>query len=84
MFVGHGAFDDPTKGRLKFLVAALGLEQLRSLWTAAFDTARRRPRLALPPVEILADADRQAILALSPPGGWSTGVRPQRTPGAPQ
>ena len=81
VFVAHGAFDDPTKGRLKFLVARLGEEQLRALWGEALESARHRPRATMSPIEVLSEDERQAVLALSPPGGWSVGVRPQRTPG---
>ncbi len=81
VFVTHGAFDEPAKGRLKFLVADLGGERLHALWAAAYASARRRPRPALPPVDVLDDADHEAVLALCPPGGWGVGVRPQRTPG---
>jgi ferredoxin-nitrite reductase len=35
----------------------------------------------VPEVEVLGEADRRAILAQVPPGGWGVGVRPQRTPG---
>ena len=81
VFVTHGAFDEPAKGRLKFLVADLGGELLHALWAAAYASARRRPRPALPPVDVLDDADHEAVLALCPPGGWGVGVRPQRTAG---
>ena len=54
---------------------------MRAAWQEAFDTARDRPHPPVPAVEVLADADRVEILRHVPPGGWSAGVRPQRTPG---
>jgi ferredoxin-nitrite reductase len=81
LFVAHGRFDEPSKGRLKFLVDDLGPERFRSLWEDAFAVAKQREHPPLPEVELLDDADRAAILAQAPPGGWTAGVRPQRTPG---
>jgi sulfite reductase beta subunit-like hemoprotein len=81
LFVAHGRFDEPSKGRLKFLVDDLGAERFRSLWEDAVAAAAERERPPLPDVELLAEADRAAILAQAPPGGWTIGVRPQRTPG---
>jgi sulfite reductase beta subunit-like hemoprotein len=81
VFVAEGRFEEPAKARLKFLVDDLGPDRFRSCWSAAFERARQRPRPPLPAVELLAEADRAEILAQAPPGGWSVGVRPQRTPG---
>jgi sulfite reductase beta subunit-like hemoprotein len=81
VFVRAGRFEEPAKARMKFLVEDLGPDAFRAAWQAAFDVARTRERQPAPPVELLGDADRTAILAESPPGGWSVGVRPQRTPG---
>jgi sulfite reductase beta subunit-like hemoprotein len=91
VFVAHGNLDEPSKGRLKFVVERLGADALRAAWQAAFDSARARheaaaagdpagPR-ALPPVEVLPEADSREVLRQIPPGGWGAGVRPQRTPG---
>jgi len=81
VFVAHGRFEEPAKARLKVLVQDLGADRSRSLWQAAFDEARRRPHPTPPEVEVLDEADRAAVLTEVPPGGWTAGVRPQRTPG---
>jgi sulfite reductase beta subunit-like hemoprotein len=81
VFVAHGDLDKPVKGRMKFVVEALGEAAFRAAWDQAFAAARRRPHDPPVPVEVLPEADRVAILAHVPPGGWSAGVRPQREPG---
>ncbi|HWH34459.1 MAG TPA: Rieske 2Fe-2S domain-containing protein [Acidimicrobiales bacterium] len=82
VFVAHGDLDRPARGRMKFVVERLGEAAFRAAWDQAFAAARERPRDPLPPVDVLPEADRVAILAHVPPGGWSAGVRPQRRPGA--
>ena len=81
VFVAHGHLDEPARGRMKFVVADLGPDRFRAAWQDAFDAARDRPHPPVPEVEVLPEADRVEILRLVPPGGWSAGVRPQRTPG---
>src|SRR5690606_12414299 len=81
VYVRHGDFDHPAKARMKYLVAALGEAAFRAEWDQAFSEAKRRPHPSPPAVPVLPEADRVAILAHSPPGGWSRGIRPQRTPG---
>jgi sulfite reductase beta subunit-like hemoprotein len=81
VFVEHGAFDEPAKARLKFLVQSVGPDAFRSLWRTAFDAARLRPRSLVPDVVVLDEPARAEILSHAPSGGWSVGVRPQRTPG---
>jgi sulfite reductase beta subunit-like hemoprotein len=81
VFVEHGAFDEPAKGRLKYVVERLGADGLRGVWAAAFAAARHRPHPPVVPVELVDAIDRAGILAESPPGGWRSGVRPQRRPG---
>lgn len=87
VYVTHGNIDEPTKGRMKFLIDKLGADQFRALWQEAFAAALAAPgagarsRPPVPPVTVLDEVDRAAILALVPPGGWSAGVRPQRRPG---
>src|SRR5690606_3983846 len=81
VFVRHGDFDHPAKARMKFMVERLGADGFRSAWTEAFEEARTRPRPPMPAVEVLDGTDRRTILGQVPPGGWSVGVRPQRTPG---
>lgn len=81
VFVAEGNFDEPAKGRLKFLVDRLGADELRAQWATAFATARGRAHPPVPPVELVAAAAREEILAETPPGGWGRGVRPQRQAG---
>jgi sulfite reductase beta subunit-like hemoprotein len=81
VFITEGDLDHPARGRLKFVVDRLGVDELRRRWLAAFHRTSREPRPAVAPVEVLAEADRVAILSVRPPGGWSIGVRPQRSPG---
>src|SRR6266508_886996 len=81
VFVAHGEFDTPAKGRLKYAVARLGPDGFKSAWASAFDEARRRPHPPPVPMPVLGEADRVAILTCVPEGGWSAGVRPQRTAG---
>ncbi len=81
VYVRHGNLDDPAKGRMKFVVSAMGEENFRKAWEIAFAEARQRRRPAPVPVEVLASAAHLDILGMRPEGGWSSGVRPQRTPG---
>ena len=81
VFVEHGDLEKPTKGRMKFVVERLGVAAFRAAWDQAFAAARDRPHDPPVPIEVLPEADRGAILAHVPPGGWSVGVRPQREPG---
>lgn len=81
VFVAHGAFDKPSRARLKFLVAELGRADFMALFTQAFTQARQRPWPAPEPVAAPDAAVVEQILGCAPEGGWSSGVRPQRTPG---
>lgn len=81
VFVAHGDLEHPAKGRMKFVLDALGSDGFVDAWRTAFDVALDRAHPTPPTVELLDDADRVAILSQLPPGGWSEGVRPQRTPG---
>jgi sulfite reductase beta subunit-like hemoprotein/nitrite reductase/ring-hydroxylating ferredoxin subunit len=81
LFVAHGDFENPAKGRLKFVVEQLGEDGFRVAWEEAFETAKGRCHPEPVPVEVLDEADRVAILSRVPAGGWRPGVRPQRTPG---
>ena len=81
VFVAHGDFENPAKGRLKYAVERLGTDGFRAAWDEAFAEARARPHPAPPPVAVLGEADRVAILKVVPPRGWSAGVRPQREVG---
>ena len=81
VFVAHGDFERPTRGRMKFVVESLGADGFVAAWRAAFDAALDRAHPTPPLVEVLDEADQVAILSQLPPGGWSEGVRPQRVPG---
>ncbi|HSH59465.1 MAG TPA: Rieske 2Fe-2S domain-containing protein, partial [Acidimicrobiales bacterium] len=81
VFVVHGNFDAPAKGRLKYVVEQLGEDGFRTAWEEAFTEARVRPHPEPVPVDVLAEADRVEILKVVPPRGWSAGVRPQREAG---
>ncbi|HEX8770130.1 MAG TPA: nitrite/sulfite reductase, partial [Acidimicrobiales bacterium] len=81
VFVAHGEFDTPAKGRMKFVVQRLGEDGFRSAWEGAFVEAKRRPHPPVADIEVLAEADRVAILTVVPAGGWSSGVRPERRAG---
>jgi sulfite reductase beta subunit-like hemoprotein len=81
VYVAHGNIDEPAKGRMKFLIDRMGADPFRAAWQQAFAEAKGRPHPPVTPVEVLDEVDRAAVLALVPPGGWSAGVRPQRTPG---
>jgi sulfite reductase beta subunit-like hemoprotein len=81
VYINHGEFDDPRKGRLKFLVRKLGEEQVVDLFLEAF--AKRLEEEWPEPhhVSTPLSSSISAILASAPEGGWGSGVRPQRVPG---
>jgi sulfite reductase beta subunit-like hemoprotein len=81
VYVTHGNFEQPGKARLKFLVRALGVERFLALFGEAFDETRGRAYPALAPLSTPLSASVEEILAHAPPGGWGSGVRPQRVPG---
>jgi sulfite reductase beta subunit-like hemoprotein len=82
LFVSHGDVEDPKRGRMKFVVEALGEAGFRSAFAVAFDEARSRlGDDCPPPVGVLDDVVLTEILRHAPLGGWERGVRPQRTPG---
>jgi len=81
LYVAHGDFDTPAKGRMKFVVERLGVDGFRGAYLEAFREAQLRPQPTVPPVEVLSDEATAVILAETPPGGWSIGVRPQRSAG---
>ncbi|MDQ6910652.1 MAG: nitrite/sulfite reductase [Actinomycetota bacterium] len=43
VYVAHGDFDNPARGRLKFAVEQLGPESFREMWEEAFTAAKARP-----------------------------------------
>ena len=48
VFVAHGRFDEPAKGRMKFVVDDLGPDRFRAAWQEAFDAALDRPHPPVP------------------------------------
>ena len=82
VFVAHGRFDEPAKGRMKFVVDDLGADALPGRLAGG---VRRRPRIArtrrCPASRCSPTPTGSRSCADVPPGGWSAGVRPQRTPG---
>ncbi len=81
VYVACGDFDRPNKARLKFLVRDLGSSRFLDLFHQAYGDALARIQPSTPPVEVPAPVDLARIVAQAPEGGWSSGVRPQRTPG---
>jgi sulfite reductase beta subunit-like hemoprotein len=81
VFVAHGDIDHPARGRMKFVVDRLGEDAFRDAWTEAFARRRRDSTYSPVRVDVVTDDRRDAILSALPEGGWSRGVRPQRTAG---
>lgn len=81
VFVTHGSFDKPNKARLKFLIRDLGWERFCALFTEALAAALDHPWPEPAPVAVSDPASAAVVLTAAPPGGWSSGVRPQRSPG---
>lgn len=81
VFVANGDIDHPAKGRMKYAIVARGEAGFRADWDQAFAAARTRAHPPVAPVTVVGEADRAAVLATAPSGGWSAGVRPQRSVG---
>ena len=79
--IEHGDFDDPRKGRLKFLLKRIGEERLRDLFLDAFAIAREQAWPEVQAVTRPLSSSIAAIMSHAPEGGWGSGVRPQRIPG---
>lgn len=82
VFIEHSEFEDPRRGRLKFLVRSLGEDRFMALFGEAYRAAARRPWPTPQLVSKPLSSSLAAILARAPEGGWGSGVRPQRTPGS--
>ncbi len=80
-FVAHGDLDHPKQGRLKFVVQAMGEPAFRSAFLERFHERRSRATYEPEPVPVPGDVDIAEVLRHVPVGGWSSAVRPQRTPG---
>lgn len=80
-FVDLGDLDNPKKGRMKFVVAAVGADAFRAAWEERFERLRAAVDHVPEPVALPGPTDITALMAHRPAGGWGPGVRPQRTPG---
>src|SRR4051794_33371760 len=82
VFVAHGELDDPKRGRMKFVVEALGESGFQQAFSDAYEHARqRRGDEVPPPVDVTDEIVLADLLRHAPLGGWNRGVRPQRTAG---
>lgn len=81
IFTTYGEFDKPGKARMKYLVASLGQDDFITLFEEAFAVARAVPRPDPASVELPPAPQIIEVLSHAPEGGWSAGVRPQRTTG---
>ncbi len=72
----------PAKGRMKFVLERLGVDEFRRIFLANLDVALARPHPEVGRRSTFSMPTAAApILAETPPGGWGVGVRPQRTAG---
>lgn len=81
VYIAHGNLDQPNKARLKFLIRDLGARPFLALFRQAYTRATQQPLPPPPPVEAPDPVDVTGLLSQAPEGGWTCGVRPQRTPG---
>lgn len=79
VFLAHGAFENPNRARLKFLVARLGVDRFRALVTEAEADLSARPWP--PPAPLPAVRAPGVPEGPAPPAGWGDDVRPQHVPG---
>lgn len=80
LFIKHGAFDQPAKARLKYLVKQMTQQVFLNLYLELLEEAKKRSWLPPAPLSTPLSASLGSILACAPEGGWSTGIRPQRIP----
>nr|WP_246326649.1 winged helix-turn-helix domain-containing protein [Actinomycetospora corticicola] len=79
VFLAHGAFEQPNRARLKFLLARLGADRFTALVAEATAELRGRPWPAPAPLpEVHAPGVPSGP---TPEHGWGDDVRPQRVPG---
>src|SRR2546427_835097 len=81
VFIEHGDFEQPGKGRLKILVRRVGQERVLELFLEAYRARLRQSWPDPQPVSTPLSSSIAALLARAPEGGWGSGVRPQRVPG---
>lgn len=80
-FIDLGDLDTPRKGRLKFVIEAVGAAAFRAAWDERFARLAATTDFAPAPVDVPGGADLAEIMSHRPDGGWRHGVRPQRSPG---
>jgi sulfite reductase beta subunit-like hemoprotein len=80
-FVEHGDLDNPKQGRLKFVVQAMGETAFRRDFLERYNARRAVATYQPEPVPTTEPVDISEILRHVPDGGWSSAVRPERTPG---
>jgi sulfite reductase beta subunit-like hemoprotein len=80
-FIDLGDLDNPKKGRLKFVLEALGADAFRAAFLERFGARAALSTYRAQPVQVPAAPEIERILRAAPAGGWGDGVRPQRTPG---
>lgn len=80
-FVDLGDLDNPKKGRMKFVLEAIGEDAFRAAWNERFERLCHTSDYAPEPVPVPSTGDLAEIMSYRPAGGWGQGVRPQRTPG---
>jgi sulfite reductase beta subunit-like hemoprotein len=80
-FIALGDLDNPKKGRMKFVLEAVGEDAFRVAFHQRYERACARTGYRPVPVSVPDDVEIETILALAPPDGWGDGVRPQRGAG---
>jgi sulfite reductase beta subunit-like hemoprotein len=80
-FIDLGDLDNPKKGRMKFVLEAHGADTFRAAWRERYERQLLSTDYRPEPVEVPDTARLAEIMAHRPDGGWTQGVRPQRTPG---
>lgn len=81
VFIEHGAFDQPGKARLKYLIKDLTEDGFLALFFERLADTHQRSWPEPVPLSTPLSESLGSILACAPEGGWSTGIRPQRLPG---
>src|SRR5207247_9581172 len=79
--IEHSDFDQPAKGRLKFVIRRRGREEVHRLFLEEFERTKLQEWPDPQPVSTPLSSSIAAVLARAPEGGWGGGVRPQGAPG---
>ncbi len=80
-FVDLGDLDNPKQGRMKFVIQKVGEAAFRAAFHERYTARQALSEFAPVAVDVPRSADIAEILRHVPDGGWSSAVRPQRTPG---